>query len=171
MLPWVRNWPSAITIIVSQSFEIKSRSCSIIIKVYFFSLFNFFIILVIFLRSVLLTPAPTSSRRMISGSTIITLPNSKSFFWPPDKFPAYSFSKWLKPRISSISFAFFTLISSIFFIFFSKNHWPKNVSPILFGGTTKRLSKTVKEKNSCGIWKVLKTPISNNSCGWRPINS
>ena len=43
------------------------------------------------LRSVLLTPAPTSSKKTILASTIIVLANSKSFFWPPDRFPALSF--------------------------------------------------------------------------------
>ena len=51
------------------------------------------------------TPAPGSSSSTSRGSAIRVRPSSSSFFWPPDRLPAYSLAKWEKLRSSSTSSA------------------------------------------------------------------
>ena len=60
------------------------------------SLLSLKIALPISFNKVLLTPAPTSSNKTNFASTIIVLPSSKSFFCPPDRFPANSFARCLR---------------------------------------------------------------------------
>ena len=97
----------------------------------------------------------------------MVLPNSSSFFWPPDKLPASSWVKWLKFKKFITSIAFCLISSSCCFTLALLNKAYDNFSPNWFGGTIIKFSRTVKVENSWAIWKVLRTPLANNSWGFK----
>ena len=99
----------------------------------------------------------------------MVLPSSKSFFWPPDKFPAGSLDRCFKFKNSITSYAFFLISSSSDLNFFLINIAFINFSPDWLDGTIIRFSSTVRLVNSWAIWKVLKIPLENNSYDGSPV--
>ena len=83
----------------------------------------------IFSMRVGFTPAPGSSKSTNLASVIIVRPISRSFFWPPDKFPANSLFNLDKPKNSKLSNAFSNISFSLKFTFFDENQLLKMFSP------------------------------------------
>src|SRR5712691_4423738 len=118
--------------------------------------------------SVGFTPATGSSSRMSVGSITRTLASSNSFFWPPERFLAGSSANSRSPtrdnscraRVSSSRSRLHTRERPI--------RERTGLSPGSPRALTITFSRTVRDRNSRGIWNVFASPRSTISYGGRP---
>src|SRR2546422_126554 len=114
------------------------------------------------------TPATGSSRGTSFGFAMIARASSRSFFWPPERFFAYSSRRRVSPTIARTSSARRTISRSAFRMSKGRRTRSMRVSPGDGGAATIRFSSTVMFRSSLGIWKVLTRPRRTIAYGGSP---
>ena len=116
------------------------------------------------LSRVRLTPAPGSSSSTILGSAIRVRPSSRSFFWPPERLPAYSSARWERVSISSTSRACASIRRSSC----ATLPGPEPRRPQLLSHLPRRHQHEILHDRHPlhlpGIWKVHTSPRPKVSC-------
>ena len=170
-VPSAITLPLAMTMMGSHMCMTNCISCSMMTKVISRSTLAVSMLADRSRSRVRLTPAAGSSSRTSLGSAMRVRANSSSFFWPPERLPAYSLARWPRLTKSSTSRAWRSMRRSCRFTSQGRNQDDQMRSPAWGAGTSIRFSRTVMRFISRGIWKVRMRPSPKVWCIFHAVDT